>query len=93
MQSGFDSGMWRRERGKYDGENARMGMVTDLRNCHLQEGMSRASIELLLGKPDVVEGSSATYFLGDSEYGIDSESLIIVYDFQDKLSKTHIHRD
>jgi hypothetical protein len=89
---GFDKAVWAAERGNLDGDSRRSAMVAALPDAGIQAGASRASVHALLGVPDSTSATNDRYHLGRAGYGIDSETLRIDYDDNDRILGTTIER-
>ncbi|NMO19628.1 hypothetical protein HPC49_48355 [Pyxidicoccus fallax] len=80
QKSGFDAEQWKAQRGSTARNNPRIGMVVELKEKHLRNGMSREEVQKLLGEPDQRRGTSEVYALGTSPFGPSYEYFIIDYD-------------
>lgn len=88
----FDKEGWAAERGNADGENRRIGMVSDLDDAGVKPGATRDGVRALLGEPDGTDPDADVYFLGRSRSGPSYESLRIEYTAQGIVAGTQVRR-
>jgi outer membrane protein assembly factor BamE (lipoprotein component of BamABCDE complex) len=78
----FDANTWRSDR------NTRSAMVEDLKAHHLHPGMTKGSVQTLLGTPDFSavgrSGESWTWVVGHGR-----PDLEIVFDFHARAKRIH----
>ena len=91
-KGGFDAEQWKAQRGSTARNNPRVGMVVELQEKHLREGMSRAEVQQLLGEPDSRQGANEVYELGASPFGASFEYFVIEYDSTGKVTQLRITR-
>ncbi|ATY32165.1 hypothetical protein [Sphingomonas psychrotolerans] len=88
----FDKAGWAAERGNYDGESRRGGMVARLDDAGIVVGAPRETVRALLGEPDSTGPAADIYFLGRSATGPSFESYRIEYDAAGKVSAARVQR-
>ncbi len=87
----FDSERW-----KYlndtseDTWSLRWDMMNDLRNNYELVGKTRKQIIELLGKPDTDTNADVSYYLGYSKTGINTGTLTLYFDKEDKVVKISV---
>jgi hypothetical protein len=93
----FDASVWKNQRrSPHDSRwPPRLCMVDDLLSSGRLHGMTKTQVTELLGPPDSTGFFGFSYYLGPERgfIGIDSETLIIGFDADEKLSVSQIHRD
>ncbi|MDP5280261.1 hypothetical protein Q9Q95_15135 [Sphingomonas sp. DG1-23] len=89
---GFDKAGWAAERGNYDGESRRGGMVAQLDDAGIVPGAPRETVRALLGEPDSTGPAADIYFLGRSATGPTFESYRIEYDSAGKVRAARVQR-
>lgn len=92
QKGAFDSEQWKAQRGSGADKNPRVGMVVELKQKHLREGMSRDDVHTLLGEPEQRRGASEVYELGVSPVGVSYESFVIDYDAQGRVTQFRVTR-
>ncbi|MFP2906158.1 hypothetical protein ACLESD_14055 [Pyxidicoccus sp. 3LFB2] len=88
----FDSEQWKAQRGSSADKNPRVGMVVELKQKHLREGMTREDVQKMLGEPDQRRGTSEVYELGVSPVGVSYEYFVIDYDGHGKVMRFRVTR-
>jgi hypothetical protein len=91
-QMGFDKAGWAAERGNYDRESRRGGMVAQLDDAGITVGAARETVRALLGEPDSTGPAADIYFLGRSATGPTFESYRIEYDAAGKVRAARVQR-
>jgi hypothetical protein len=82
----FDSERWKAA--NLDSEatwSLRWDMMNSLRNTHELERKNKREIIELLGEPEAKTGSTFRYYLGYSKKGINTGSLVITFNTEDKV--------
>lgn len=90
--SGFDDVLWRDQYQKFNHDNPRSGMISDLEQEVLRKGMSQETVREILGPPEQTEGNMDLYDLGASPVGVDYEQYVIEYDDDQKVVRFFIRR-
>ena len=87
----FDSNKWKTSNLNLE-ENLdlRWNMINDLRNNYRLVGESKTQIILLLGKPDTEIKNESNYYSGYSGKGINTGSLTITFDENNKVKKIKV---
>ncbi|QDT74577.1 hypothetical protein [Lacipirellula limnantheis] len=88
----FDKEVWGANAKSMDADNPRASMCRDLLTNHVQVGMSRQTIEQMLGQPDGGEtNDTSTYILGMwSGMRMDCDVLEIEFDTQGKAGRLSV---
>lgn len=92
-QRSFDAAVWQDAVPDGDGYSPRASMVRDLVRQYLALGMTRASVEAMLGPPDAEEWTSALPYPGWSigvlDDGVDSDTygLIVRFDSYERVAE------
>ncbi|WP_291097921.1 MULTISPECIES: hypothetical protein [unclassified Empedobacter] len=87
----FNSERWKTE--NIDSEenwNLRWSMMNDLRNNNKLEGQTKKEIIELLGKPETETQNEFYYYLGYSGKGINTGTLIITFNKNNKVIKVNV---
>ena len=92
QKGAFDAEQWKALRGSTARNNPRVGMVVELQEKHLRQGMSREEVQKLLGEPDQRRDTSEVYELGASPFGPSYEYFVIDYDGAGKVTQFHVTR-
>ena len=73
-------------------ENAslRWDMMNDLRNHHDIVGMNKTEVKNLLGNPDSETRNEFNYYLGYSKHGINTGTLWLIFDKNNKVIKVFV---
>ena len=75
----FDKVSWAAERGNYDRDSKRGGLVAGLESAGVKVGASREAVRAQLGEPDSTGPAADVYFLGRSAVGPSFETYRIEY--------------
>jgi hypothetical protein len=96
-QRTFNQELWRTQNSSaYDADwPPRLCMVDDLLASGRLNGMSKRQVNELLGPPDQTQIYRVSYYLGPERgfIRIDSETLMIEFGVDGKVSRQKIHRD
>ncbi|KMQ70483.1 hypothetical protein SDC9_79696 [bioreactor metagenome] len=68
----------------------RWDMMNDLRNHHQIIGMNKTEIKNLLGNPDSETRNEFNYYLGYSKHGINTGTLWLIFDKNNKVVKISV---
>lgn len=87
----FDSNKWINWTETEEKMSLRWNMMNSLRNNHELKGKTKNEIIKLLGKPNESSSSNSySYYLGMSGHGIDTGSLIIIFNEFDTVTKYYV---
>ena len=87
----FDSELWKTA--NLNSENnlsLRWDMMNDLRNKHKLDKLSQEETIELLGKPDGESENEYRYYLGNTKRGINTGSLMIIFDDKKKVKQYYV---
>jgi outer membrane protein assembly factor BamE (lipoprotein component of BamABCDE complex) len=87
----FDSEKWKHSNDTSEATwSLRWDMMNDLRNNYALVGKTRKQIIDLLGKPDGNDDTKMSYYLGYSKTGINTGTLTLIFDKDDKVTKISV---
>lgn len=84
----FDSVAWKRVSTlDTDGESERRRLAGELQRCRFLQGASKGRVRRLLGprSKEVEETRSWEYYVGETDWGIDSDWLFIEFSRKDRV--------
>ena len=87
----FDSNKWKTSNlNTEENFDLRWRMMNDLKKKYDLKGKSKTEIILLLGKPDTETRNELSYYLGYTGKGINTGSLILSFDENNKVQKIRV---
>ncbi|MFT3902478.1 MAG: hypothetical protein QM727_04865 [Niabella sp.] len=88
----FDSEKWKNWKETEAEWSLRWDMMNSLRNTHYLKGKTAEEITNLLGEPETKTNKEFRYYLGFAKRGIDTGTLIILFDETGTVSDFYVHR-
>ena len=89
----FNSENWKNsELNAEENWSLRWDMMNDLRNEYDIVGMNKTEVIKLLGNPESKSDTEYSYYLGYSKSGINTGSLTLTFDKNNKVTKIYVHQ-